>query len=461
MNPYAGPLRITVRTYRTDTASVIVVTDNGPGFDPVEVLESHTTLSNICQRLEWMCGGKLEITPRDGGGTVVTVTIPDGTAEQTLPDSKESPNRPPQKKGGKKQMNYRQILRKLFLYAGVEKEEYNSLSGAIRKENLVLLSVFSQLAGIMFFLLYITSMITQGFATVTSSTYLICGFVMLAIMLCVRFIVPKHPALVTALVYVFEIVLYVFSIRISMLHADKPAVSAVAFLLVSPLLFYDRPVRLSAMIGGVAAVFCAIAYRFKQLDVASIDAWNTITFGLVAVVTTVFTMSIKVRALSQSRQIEYLSQTDLMTGVKNRNHYEEQLLKYPDMCASGLICVYGDVNGLHELNYREGHQAGDKMLLEVAEAMRQYFGAEHTYRVGGDEFVAFRMDGHPEGTVADVARMSQALDEKGYHVSFGTAVYVKAEGAVDMHELVKEAEYNMYAVKQDFYRQPEHNRRNR
>ena len=94
MNPYAGPLRITVRTCRTDTASVIVVTDNGPGFDPAEILESHTTLSNIRQRLEWMCGGKLEIKPRDGGGTEVTVTIPDGAAEQTLPYSKENPKRP-------------------------------------------------------------------------------------------------------------------------------------------------------------------------------------------------------------------------------------------------------------------------------------------------------------------------------------------------------------------------------
>ena len=82
-------------------------------------------------------------------------------------------------------MNYRQILRKLFLYASVEKEEYNALSAAIRRENMTLLSVFSQLAGIMFFLLYITSMITQGFATVNSSTYMICGFVMLAIMLCI------------------------------------------------------------------------------------------------------------------------------------------------------------------------------------------------------------------------------------------------------------------------------------
>ncbi len=81
MNPYAGPLHVMIRTFRTESASVIVVTDNGPGFDAAEINETHTTLMNIRQRLEMMCGGKLTITPRDGGGTAVTVTIPDSAAE--------------------------------------------------------------------------------------------------------------------------------------------------------------------------------------------------------------------------------------------------------------------------------------------------------------------------------------------------------------------------------------------
>ena len=358
-------------------------------------------------------------------------------------------------------MNYLQILRKLFLYAGVEKEEYNALSGAIRKENLVLLSVFSQLAGIMFFLMYITSMITQGFATVNSSTYLICGFVMLAIMLCVRFIVPKHPALVTALVYVFEIVLYVFSIRISLLHADKAAVSAVAFLLVSPLLFYDRPVRLSALLAADVAAFCVIVLCVKQPEVAETDVWNMVTFGVVAVATTVFIMSVKIRAMAQSRQIEYMSQTDLLTGLKNRNYYENRLQKYPEMCRENLICVYGDVNGLHEVNNRQGHPAGDRMLREVAAAMQACFGPEHTYRIGGDEFAAFRMDAQPETVSAEVERMRQELADKGYHVAFGMAVREKGQGPIDMQELVKEAESAMFSAKREFYRQPEHNRRRR
>lgn len=358
-------------------------------------------------------------------------------------------------------MNYRQILRKLFLYAGVEKEEYNALSGAIRKENMALLSVFSQLAGIMFFLLYITSMITQGFATVNSSTYLICGFVMLAIMLCVRFIVPKHPALVTALVYVFEIVLYVFSIRISMLHADKAAVSAVAFLLVSPLLFYDRPVRLSALLAADVAAFCVIVLCVKQPEVAETDVWNMVTFGVVAVATTVFIMSVKIRAMAQSRQIEYMSQTDLLTGLKNRNYYENRLQKYPEMCRENLICVYGDVNGLHEVNNRQGHSAGDRMLREVAAAMQACFGSEDTCRIGGDEFAAFRMDAQPETVSAEVERMRQELAGKGYHVAFGMAVRDKSQGPIDMQAFLKEAESAMFSAKREFYRQPEHNRRRR
>ena len=131
-------------------------------------------------------------------------------------------------------MNTVYKLKKLFLYGGLEKEEYIRLLPQIREENRKLLRVFSMIAAVMFFLLLIVSVNSGGFASVNSTTYLISGLVMLGILFCTRFFVPKHPGLVTPLVYVFEIVLYVFSIRISMLHADMPAVSAVAFLLVSP-----------------------------------------------------------------------------------------------------------------------------------------------------------------------------------------------------------------------------------
>ncbi|MBQ9042798.1 MAG: histidine kinase [Eggerthellaceae bacterium] len=76
MTPETVPLHVTVRTCSTESGSEVAVEDDGPGFDPAIADDPRTTLANIRQRLEMMCGGTLEITPREGGGTVVRVTIP-------------------------------------------------------------------------------------------------------------------------------------------------------------------------------------------------------------------------------------------------------------------------------------------------------------------------------------------------------------------------------------------------
>lgn len=70
------PIHISVTTRQTDTASEIIVEDDGPGYNPVDDNEPHIALNNIRERLEMMCKGKLEIALREGGGTVVKVTIP-------------------------------------------------------------------------------------------------------------------------------------------------------------------------------------------------------------------------------------------------------------------------------------------------------------------------------------------------------------------------------------------------
>ena len=70
------PLHIYVKTRKTNSGSEIVVENDGPDFTATDNDEPHIALNNIRQRLKMMCRGKLEIAPRDGGGTVVTVFIP-------------------------------------------------------------------------------------------------------------------------------------------------------------------------------------------------------------------------------------------------------------------------------------------------------------------------------------------------------------------------------------------------
>ena len=76
MDPDSEPLHISIRTRKTDSGSEILVKDDGPGYDPADDSEPHIALPNIRERLELMCGGRLEISPRDGGGTVVRILVP-------------------------------------------------------------------------------------------------------------------------------------------------------------------------------------------------------------------------------------------------------------------------------------------------------------------------------------------------------------------------------------------------
>ena len=76
MRSSSNPLHISVITRLTKTSVEIIVENDGLGFTPVNDNEPHIALNNIRQRLEMMCKGKLEITPCEGGGTSVKITIP-------------------------------------------------------------------------------------------------------------------------------------------------------------------------------------------------------------------------------------------------------------------------------------------------------------------------------------------------------------------------------------------------
>ncbi len=76
LDPELNPLHVKVKTRLTENASEITVEDTGPGFAANRNDEPHIALANVKERLEMMCGGTLTIAPREGGGTVVTVLIP-------------------------------------------------------------------------------------------------------------------------------------------------------------------------------------------------------------------------------------------------------------------------------------------------------------------------------------------------------------------------------------------------
>lgn len=75
---------VTIKTYETDSEYVIVVEDDGVGFDinePVNDGHAHVGVENVSRRLEIICKGSCEVHSIKGKGTVVTIRIPKGELE--------------------------------------------------------------------------------------------------------------------------------------------------------------------------------------------------------------------------------------------------------------------------------------------------------------------------------------------------------------------------------------------
>jgi diguanylate cyclase (GGDEF)-like protein len=81
---------------------------------------------------------------------------------------------------------------------------------------------------------------------------------------------------------------------------------------------------------------------------------------------------------------------DSLTGLHNRRYFHETLAREVDRAdryQRRLSLVIVDVDGFKEINDRIGHLAGDSVLAEIADRIRQVVrSADIPCRVGGDEF---------------------------------------------------------------------------
>ena len=80
VDPDLEPLHIIVHTRKIKNGVEVIVEDTGPGFNNADNNEPHIALNNIRERLKMMCGGKLTVSARTGGGTVVSIFIPDSSS---------------------------------------------------------------------------------------------------------------------------------------------------------------------------------------------------------------------------------------------------------------------------------------------------------------------------------------------------------------------------------------------
>lgn len=151
-------------------------------------------------------------------------------------------------------------------------------------------------------------------------------------------------------------------------------------------------------------------------------------------------------------RLEIAGTVDSLTGAMNRTSYHLRLDELHRSTPQGLACVYVDVNDLHAINNRFGHEAGDAMLRTIASALMDAFDTRNVFRFGGDEFIILIENVTEQWLKAMIERSNTAIVQAGYTVSIG---HVWAEQPGDINSLIRTAEAAMYKAKYQFYQEKE------
>jgi diguanylate cyclase (GGDEF)-like protein len=154
-------------------------------------------------------------------------------------------------------------------------------------------------------------------------------------------------------------------------------------------------------------------------------------------------------ALNQARSIGHervLARTDELTTLPNRRRLISEIQNYAERRGSLLLL---DLDGFKPVNDTYGHEAGDKVLQQVAQRFSRAL-PNHALlaRLGGDEF-GILVDGSKE-SVMEIAlalrgTLSYPFLVDGHEVSIGVSIGIADnDGAAD---LLQRADNAMYLAK--------------
>ncbi len=160
----------------------------------------------------------------------------------------------------------------------------------------------------------------------------------------------------------------------------------------------------------------------------------------------------------QNARLYALATVDGLTGLYVRRYFDLRLRDEVRLAArygSEFSVLMLDIDDFKDLNDAHGHQAGDRVLAEVAEVVRQTVRASDIpCRYGGEEFTVIMPRtpvaealGVAERVRAGVAAHRVAFDgaELGVTVSVGVAGF--AAGARTVADVVRRADEALYRAK--------------
>lgn len=167
--------------------------------------------------------------------------------------------------------------------------------------------------------------------------------------------------------------------------------------------------------------------------------------------TTTFILSSEIYNSLLMDKLKELSSFDMLTGVMNRNEMNNYIdsLSADNGDIESIGALFVDLNGLKRINDEQGHLAGDNLLKDAANILKDYFNLNEIFRAGGDEFIIIRL-GIDENELDQMVEKLRAASEKHETVKFAIGKCFD-EDKRNVKDVLRIADERMYEDKKLYY----------
>ncbi|HKJ87765.1 MAG TPA: diguanylate cyclase, partial [Gammaproteobacteria bacterium] len=158
-------------------------------------------------------------------------------------------------------------------------------------------------------------------------------------------------------------------------------------------------------------------------------------------------------------EIEQLAFYDVLTGLPNRRLLGErasQAIALAQRSQNPLSVMYVDLDRFKDINDTCGHEAGDRLLVSIAQKLQGLTRKSDTLaRVGGDEFVFLLPDTEADQAKTLAERIARSLEtpflEEGhqFHTTASAGITQFPQDGVNLNELLKNADIAMFRAKEE------------
>ena len=146
------------------------------------------------------------------------------------------------------------------------------------------------------------------------------------------------------------------------------------------------------------------------------------------------------------RELEKMSYSDQLTKIGNRRAMDEYI---EHIQQERIGIVFCDMTGLKVTNDREGHRAGDRLLIRAGNCLKQVFGEYNLFRIGGDEFLVICTQIDENVLWEKVELLKKKFKEEAVEMAVGVAW--EKESVENIDKLISDAEKKMYMDKAEYY----------